>query len=159
RRYACSLTCRGQLLREASGVRLGDIADAEKPAPPSSESDIPPVLEPRLASSVPPASTRPSVTPGPAIAIPTTPLPRAARAGGRERVAAEVPVAGGPRTIAVFSHKGGTGKTTRAVSVAAGLAARGKRVLLIDTDAQGNVAVSLDARSERSLYHVLVMGL
>jgi chromosome partitioning protein len=67
--------------------------------------------------------------------------------------------AGVPRYLAVFNHKGGTGKTTTAVSVAAGLAARGKRVLLVDTDAQGNVSVSLGANSERSLYHVLVMGL
>ena len=64
-----------------------------------------------------------------------------------------------PRRIAVFNHKGGTGKTTTSVNLAAGLAARGKRVLLIDTDSQGNVAVSLGAKSERSLYHVLVMGL
>ena len=64
-----------------------------------------------------------------------------------------------PRRIAIFNHKGGTGKTTTAVSVAAGLAAKGKRVLLVDTDAQGNVSVSLGAGSERSLYHVLVMGL
>jgi chromosome partitioning protein len=64
-----------------------------------------------------------------------------------------------PRRIAVFNHKGGTGKTTTAVSVAAGLAARGKRVLLVDTDAQGNVAASLGLRCEKSLYHVLVMGL
>jgi len=64
-----------------------------------------------------------------------------------------------PRRIAVFNHKGGTGKTTTAVSVAAGLAARGKRVLLVDTDAQGNVAASLGIRCEKSLYHVLVMGL
>ena len=56
-----------------------------------------------------------------------------------------------PRTIAVFNHKGGTGKTTTAVSIAAGLASRGKRVLLVDTDAQGNVGVSLGAsRSDRS---------
>jgi chromosome partitioning protein len=59
----------------------------------------------------------------------------------------------------VFNHKGGTGKTTTAVSVAAGLAAKGKKVLLVDTDAQGNVGVSLGAAAERSLYHVLVMGL
>jgi chromosome partitioning protein len=64
-----------------------------------------------------------------------------------------------PRRIAVFNHKGGTGKTTTAVSIAAGLAARGKRVLLVDTDAQGNVAASLGLRCEKSLYHVLVMGL
>jgi chromosome partitioning protein len=65
----------------------------------------------------------------------------------------------GPRVLAVFNHKGGTGKTTTAVSVAAGLAAAGRKVLLVDADGQGNVAVSLDLKSERSLYHVLVMGL
>lgn len=63
------------------------------------------------------------------------------------------------RRIAVFNHKGGTGKTTTSVSLAAGLAQRGHRVLLVDTDAQGNVAVSLNTKTDRSLYHVLVMGL
>src|SRR6185503_9991092 len=66
--------------------------------------------------------------------------------------------AAGPRRIAVFNHKGGTGKTTTSVNLAAGLAERGKRVLLVDTDAQGNVGVSLGVRGERSLYHVLVLG-
>jgi chromosome partitioning protein len=64
-----------------------------------------------------------------------------------------------PRVLAVFNHKGGTGKTTTAVHVAAGLAARGARVLLVDADGQGNVAASLGLEAERSLYHVLVMGL
>jgi chromosome partitioning protein len=45
------------------------------------------------------------------------------------------------------------------VHVAAGLASRGQRVLLIDADGQGNVAASLGLEAERSLYHVLVMGL
>jgi chromosome partitioning protein len=63
------------------------------------------------------------------------------------------------RRIAVFNHKGGTGKTTTCVTVAAGLAARGLRVLVVDTDSQGNVAHSLGIKPERSLYHVLVMGL
>ncbi len=66
---------------------------------------------------------------------------------------------GAARVLAVFNHKGGTGKTTTAVSVAAGLAARGARVLLADTDGQGNVGASLALSYERSLYHVLVMGL
>ena len=65
---------------------------------------------------------------------------------------------GQPHVIAVFNHKGGTGKTTTSVSVAAGLALRGKRVLIVDTDAQGNVGVSLNVKAERTLYHVLVMG-
>jgi chromosome partitioning protein len=40
--------------------------------------------------------------------------------------------------LSVASQKGGTGKTTTSVSVAAGLARRGKRTLLIDTDSQAN---------------------
>ncbi|MBI2897048.1 MAG: ParA family protein [Deltaproteobacteria bacterium] len=64
-----------------------------------------------------------------------------------------------PRRIAVFNHKGGTGKTTTAVNLAAGLAERDKKVLLVDTDAQGNVGVSLGVRGERSLYHVIVLGI
>ncbi len=64
----------------------------------------------------------------------------------------------GPRRLAIFNHKGGTGKTTTSVSVAAGLAARGLRVLLVDTDSQGNVGVSLNVTAPTSLYHVLVMG-
>jgi chromosome partitioning protein len=66
---------------------------------------------------------------------------------------------GAPKVIAVFNHKGGTGKTTTTVSLAAGLALAGRRVLVVDTDAQGNVGVSLNVKVQRSLYHVLVMGL
>jgi chromosome partitioning protein len=62
------------------------------------------------------------------------------------------------RRIAVLNHKGGTGKTTTAVNLAAGLSERGSRVLLIDGDAQGNVGVSLGIRGERTLYHVLVQA-
>lgn len=62
------------------------------------------------------------------------------------------------RRIAILNHKGGTGKTTTAVNLAAGAAEEGKRVLLIDTDAQGNVGVSLGIHGKSSLYHVLVGG-
>lgn len=60
------------------------------------------------------------------------------------------------RRIAILNQKGGTGKTTTAVNLAAGLAEREQQVLLVDTDAQGNVGVSLGVAGERSLYHVLV---
>ncbi len=63
------------------------------------------------------------------------------------------------RRVAVLNQKGGTGKTTTSVNLAAGIAERGHKVLLVDTDAQGNVGVSLGVAGEKSLYHVLVEGM
>jgi chromosome partitioning protein len=48
--------------------------------------------------------------------------------------------------IVVSNRKGGTGKTTVAVNVAAEFAARGLRVLIIDLDSQGHCAVSLGVK-------------
>ena len=44
---------------------------------------------------------------------------------------------------AVCNQKGGTGKTTTTVSLGIGLARAGKRVLLVDVDAQGSMTASL----------------
>jgi chromosome partitioning protein len=44
------------------------------------------------------------------------------------------------RSIAFVSEKGGVAKTTTTLNVAAGLAARGRRVLVVDTDPQGNAS-------------------
>ncbi len=94
--------------------------------------------------------------------VPQSPEPAASAAAS---VATDIELArnlrtdGGAYVLSVFNHKGGTGKTTTSVTLAAALAARGNRVLLVDTDGQGNVAVSLGLTVERSLYHVLVMGL
>jgi chromosome partitioning protein len=73
-----------------------------------------------------------------------------------QRIAGDM--AGAPKVLAVFNHKGGTAKTTTSITLAAGLASCDRRVLLVDADAQGNVAVSLDMRCEKTLYNVLVMG-
>jgi chromosome partitioning protein len=60
--------------------------------------------------------------------------------------------------IAISNLKGGIGKTTTVVNLGAGLALKGARVLLVDVDAQGNLAMALGVRPRRTLYEVLVDG-
>jgi chromosome partitioning protein len=60
------------------------------------------------------------------------------------------------RKIAIVGFKGGIGKTTTSVNLGAALALRGRRVLLIDTDTQANVSLSLGIGEDgRSLADVL----
>jgi len=60
------------------------------------------------------------------------------------------------RTIGVLNHKGGTGKTTTVINLAAGLALRGQRVLCVDMDAQGSLAACLGVSYRYSLTDLLL---
>jgi chromosome partitioning protein len=136
RHYACKSECRARVLEGVRAVRLGQLLD-------------PRYLPEDSLVTPEPAGVRVTPTPPPVSSV--QPVDADAKQGFQARRA--------PQVLAVFNHKGGTAKTTTAVHIAAGLARAGRRVLLVDTDGQGNAGASLGVTAERSLYHVLVMGL
>jgi len=158
RHYACSPECRTRILSGVRAVRLGQLLDPAYPLENDEQAQAPAAVT--LARAASPGASPPPLKAEPPLAsvapLRPTPPPLAEAPSSRPRSASG---SSSPRVLAVFNHKGGTGKTTTAVHVAAGLAARGARVLLVDADGQGNVAASLGLEAERSLYHVLVMGL
>lgn len=60
------------------------------------------------------------------------------------------------QVITLINEKGGVGKTTLAINIACGLAARGSRVVVIDGDPQAHATIRLGVRKSPALYDLLV---
>ncbi|UCH49450.1 MAG: ParA family protein [Betaproteobacteria bacterium] len=64
------------------------------------------------------------------------------------------------RILAVANQKGGVGKTTTSINLAAGLSRAGQRVLLVDLDPQGNATMGsgIDKRASRATVYEVLLG-
>jgi len=134
---------------------------AETAPPAAAPTDAPRQAESRRPSQAPqpdPARQRPPTQHGPEQARPHSqqPIePPAARAATQSRPQTKTPRKATTRSIGIILSKGGVGKTTTSVNLSAGLAMAGYKVLLVDTDTQGQSSYMLGVKPEYGLADLL----
>ena len=142
-------------------------ADVSRETSPSSGATAPALVDQAevLARAAAEAAERAAVADSLPEVDESTPLAQEIAENARRRIqlrGARFPAPTGTRVMTVANQKGGVGKTTTTVNVAAALAQAGLTVLVLDNDPQGNASTALGVDHHAGvagLYEVLVEGL